>query len=152
MNNTIVWAKSLVIEDIPYLPEEELLDHVVERPGHAGVYGFMLSPNEFDSQEYFAQIFYALMQRLSQIKDVSEKMLARQEEKNESRERAEIARNSRRESMQKYVESISTSELIALDKDDVEKNLLMLYKVRQLRGEINLLMNLLKEKNIWLEQ
>ena len=88
------------------------------------------------------------MQRLSQIKDVSEKMLARQEEKNESRERAEIARNSRRESMQKYVESISTSELIALDKDDVEKNLLMLYKVRQLRGEINLLMNLLKEKNI----
>ncbi len=152
MNNTIIWAKSLVVEDIPYLPEEEVLDHLMERPGHPGVYGFMISPNEFDSQEYFAQMFYALMQRLNQIKDVSEKMLARQEENNESRERAEIARKSRREAMQKYVESISTSELIALEKDDVEKNLLMLYKVRQLRREIKLLLNLLEKKNIRLGQ
>lgn len=70
MNNTIAWAKSLVIEDIPYLPEEEVLDYIIERPGHPGVYGFMLHPNEFDSEEHFAQLFYALTQRLSQIKDV----------------------------------------------------------------------------------
>lgn len=152
MDNTIIWAKSLTLEDIPYLPEEEVLDHLIERPGHPGVYGFMISPDEFDSQEYFAQMFYALMQRLSQVKDLSEKMLARQMENDESRERAEIARRSRRESMQRYVESISTNELIALEKDEVEKNLLMLYKVRQLRGEINLLINLLEKKNIRLEQ
>lgn len=72
-------------------------------------------------------------------------MTARKEEDEKSRKRAEIARKSRRESMQKYVASISTSELIALEKDDVEKNLLMLYKVRQLRGEINLLMNILEK-------
>lgn len=152
MDNTIIWAKSLILEDIPYLPEEEVLDHLMERPGHPGVYGFMIPPNEFDSQEHFAQMFYALMQRLSQVKDVSEKMLARQEENKESGKRAEIARKSRRESMQKYVESISTSELIALDKDEVEKNLLMLYKVRQLRSEIKLLLNLLEKKNIRLGQ
>lgn len=73
-------------------------------------------------------------------------MLARKEESKERGERAELARKSRRESMQKYVDSISTSELIALEKDEVEKNLLMLYKVRQLRGEINLLMAILEEK------
>ena len=72
-------------------------------------------------------------------------MTTRKEEDEESMKRAEIARKSRRESMQKYVASISTSELIALAKDDIEKNLLMLYKVRQLRGEINLLMNLLEK-------
>ncbi len=72
-------------------------------------------------------------------------MTARKEEDEESRKRAEIARKSRRESMHKYVASISTSELIALEKDDVEKNLLMLYKVRQLRGEINLLMDILEK-------
>lgn len=72
-------------------------------------------------------------------------MTTRKEEDEESMKRAEIARKSRRESMQKYVASISTSELIALEKDDIEKNLLMLYKVRQLRGEINLLMNLLEK-------
>lgn len=70
MNNTIIWAKSLTLEDIPYLPEDEVMDHLMERPGHPGVYGFMLPPNEFDSEEHFAQIFYALMQRLGQIKDV----------------------------------------------------------------------------------
>lgn len=152
MNNTIAWAKSLVIEDIPYLPEEEVLDYIIERPGHPGVYGFMLPPNEFDSEEHFAQLFYALTQRLSQIKEVSEKMLARREEEKEGRERVKLSIESRRESMQKYVQSISTSELIALEKDEDEKNLLMLYKVRQLRGEINLLMNILDKKNIRLEQ
>lgn len=145
MDNTIIWAKSLTLEDIPYLPEEEVMDHLMERPGHPGVYGFMIPPNEFDSEEHFAQIFYALMQRLGQIKDVWQKMTTRKEEDEESMKRAEIARKSRRESMQKYVASISTSELIALEKDDIEKNLLMLYKVRQLRGEINLLMNLLEK-------
>lgn len=69
-SDTIFWAKSLLVEDIPYLSEEEVLDHLVERPGHPGVYGFMLPPNEFDSEEHFAQLFYALTQRLSQIKDV----------------------------------------------------------------------------------
>lgn len=146
MNNTIAWAKSLVIEDIPYLPEEEVLDYIIERPGHPGVYGFMLHPNEFDSEEHFAQLFYALTQRLSQIKDVWEKMLAMEEVNKENREQAELARKSRRESMQKYVESISTSELIASEKDEVEKNLLMILKVRQLRWEINLLMNILEKK------
>lgn len=72
-------------------------------------------------------------------------MTTRKEEDEESMKRAEIARKSRRESMQKYAASISTSELIALEKDDIEKNLLMLYKVRQLRGEINLLMNILEK-------
>lgn len=145
-SDTILWAKSLLVEDIPYLSEEEVLDHLVERPGHPGVYGFMLPPNEFDSEEHFAQLFYALTQRLSQIKDVWEKMLVMEEGNKENREQAELARKSRRESMQKYVESISTSELIASEKDEVEKNLLMLYKVRQLRWEINLLMNILEEK------
>ncbi len=60
-------------------------------------------------------------------------MLAMEEENKENREQAELARKSRRESMKKYVESISTSELIALEKDEVEKNLLMILKVRQLR-------------------
>lgn len=69
-SDTILWAKSLLVEDIPYLSEEEVLDHLVERPGHPGVYGFMLPPNEFDSEEHFAQLFYALTQRLRQIKDV----------------------------------------------------------------------------------
>ena len=72
-------------------------------------------------------------------------MTTRKEEDEESMKRAEIARKSRRESMQKYVASISTSELIALEKNDIEKNLLMLYRVRQLREEINLLMNLLEK-------
>jgi hypothetical protein len=72
-------------------------------------------------------------------------MTTRKEEDEESMKRAEIARKSRRESMQKYAASISTSELIALEKDDIEKNLLMLYKVRQLRGEINLLMEILEK-------
>lgn len=69
-SNTIIWAKSLVIEDIPYLPEEEVLDHLIERPGHPGVYGFMLPPDKFDSEEHFAQMFQSLMQRLSHIDDV----------------------------------------------------------------------------------
>jgi len=34
----------------------------------------MLPPNEFDSQEQFAQIFHALMQRMSEIPDLKEKM------------------------------------------------------------------------------
>ena len=130
---TILWAKSLLVEDIPYLSEEEILDHIIERPGHPGVYGFMLPPNEFDSEEHFAQLFYALTQRLCQIKDVSEKMLARIEEEKESRERVKLSIESRRESMQKYVESMSTKELIALEKVQGEKNLLMIYKIRQLR-------------------
>lgn len=70
ISKTVSWAKSLIIDDIPYLPEEEVMDHLLERPGHPGAYGFMISPNEFDSEEHFAQIFYALMQRLGQIKDV----------------------------------------------------------------------------------
>lgn len=148
INNTIIWAKSLVIEDIPYLPEEEILDHIIVRPGHPEVYCFMLPPDEFDSEEHFAQLFYALTQRLSQIKEVSEKMLSRIEEEKESREKAASARKSRRESMQKFVENISTSELIALEKDEVEKNLLMIYKVRQLRGENKLLMNILEKNRV----
>jgi hypothetical protein len=68
------WASRLSFEEINDLPEDEILEMALERPGHPGQYGFMLQLPFFKSQEHFAGTMHALMQRLQKIDDLKEKM------------------------------------------------------------------------------
>jgi len=68
------WASKLSLEEIENLPEDEILEMVMERPGHPGQYGFMLQLPFFKSQEHFSETMQALLQRLHKIDDLEEKM------------------------------------------------------------------------------
>lgn len=65
------WASQLSIDEIKNLPEEEILDKILERPGHPGQYGFMFPAS---SSEDVALIFLELMKRLFKIENLKEKM------------------------------------------------------------------------------
>jgi hypothetical protein len=46
------------------------------------MYGFMMPPSEFDSIEVFSKIFYALLQRMGKISDLTEKMQKKKNSQN----------------------------------------------------------------------
>jgi len=68
------WASKLSFEEINNLPEDEILEMAMERPGHPGQYGFMLQLSFFKSQEHFAETMRALMQRLQKVENLKNKM------------------------------------------------------------------------------
>jgi hypothetical protein len=68
------WASSLTLEQIKNLSEDEILSVAMERPGHPGQFGFMLQLQYFKSQEHFAEIMHALMERLQKVDDLKVKM------------------------------------------------------------------------------
>lgn len=68
------WASKLSLDQIRELPEEEILEYIMERPGHPGQYGFMLQMQYFKSEKEFAEIMHALMTRLGKIGNLKEKM------------------------------------------------------------------------------
>lgn len=69
------WASKLSIEQVKNLPEGELLNFVMERPGHPGQYGFMFPGSRFVSNNNFVTIFYELTKRLGKVENLREKML-----------------------------------------------------------------------------
>ena len=62
------------VGEIELLSENEILDLAMERPMHAGQYGFLMPNN---SHEQFADKFCALMKRLQKVENLKEKMLKR---------------------------------------------------------------------------
>lgn len=68
------WACALSREEIQDLSEEEILRVAMERPDHPGQYGFMLQLPYFQSQEHFAEVMHALMERLQKVENLREKM------------------------------------------------------------------------------
>ncbi len=73
------WATKLTVTQIEQLPEEEIIEYIMERPGHPGQYGFMLGPESFKSIEEFSTIFSALMNRLNKIENLENKMASNKE-------------------------------------------------------------------------
>ncbi|MFA5211315.1 MAG: hypothetical protein WC414_02305 [Patescibacteria group bacterium] len=73
------WATKLTATQIDQLPEEEIIEYIMERPGHPGQYGFMLGPESFKSIEEFSTIFSALMNRLNKIENLENKMTSNKE-------------------------------------------------------------------------
>lgn len=69
------WAGKLSAEQVRNLPEEQLLNFVMERPEHPGQYGFMFPGSRFVSNDNFATIFYELTKRLGKVERLKEKML-----------------------------------------------------------------------------
>lgn len=68
------WASQLSIENIRNLSEDELLNFVMERPGHPGQYGFMFSRPRFVSDNNFFITLYELTKRLGKVENLKEKM------------------------------------------------------------------------------
>lgn len=68
------WTSQLSVGQIKDLPEEELLNFVMERPGHPGSFGFMWQIQYFKSDEHFAEKTVELMKRLGKIENLKEKM------------------------------------------------------------------------------
>jgi ABC-type antimicrobial peptide transport system ATPase subunit len=68
------WASKLTVTQIEQLPEEEIIEYIMERPGHPGQYGFMLGIQSFKSVKDFSNIFSALMARLGKIENLEEKI------------------------------------------------------------------------------
>jgi len=68
------WASQLTVEKIKKLPEEEILNHTMERPGHPGQYGFIFMLGSEERIKNFDDIEYALLMRLSTINNLKEKM------------------------------------------------------------------------------
>ena len=66
-----IWLEKASIEEIQNLPEEEILNMSMPRPGHPGQTGFMFP---FSTQENFAEKAYALIKRLSEVKHSKEKI------------------------------------------------------------------------------
>ena len=73
------WASNLSVEEIDNLSEDEVLGVAMERPGHPGQYGFMWQFQYFKSQEHFAEIVVAFMQRLQKVENLTEKMSQKNE-------------------------------------------------------------------------
>ena len=69
-------ASELTIEEVTNLPEAITLSMAMQRPGHAGQYGFMVNPSYFKDKDKFAKIMFALMERFGKIKDKEKKMVA----------------------------------------------------------------------------
>ncbi len=67
-------------EEIEGLSEEEILNLAMERPGHPGQYGFLLSPEFFESEEHIANTLHALLQRLGKVDQLEEKMSKKQDQ------------------------------------------------------------------------
>lgn len=67
-------ASQLTVEEVANLPEAIILAMAMERPGHAGQYGFLLNPTSFTKNDNLAKIMFALMERLGKIKDKESKM------------------------------------------------------------------------------
>jgi hypothetical protein len=72
-------ASKLSLEEINNLSEAEVLDMVMERPGHPGQFGFMLQLPFFKSKDHLAETMYALMKRLEKIDNLEEKMQKKKE-------------------------------------------------------------------------
>lgn len=73
-------ASSLTVEQIENLTDEEVLNVVMERPGHPGTFGFMFNPRYFRSNEHLAKNAYAMMKRFGKIENVKDKMKRKFEE------------------------------------------------------------------------
>lgn len=69
------WASQLSVEQIKDLSEDEILSMAMERPGHPGVFGFMLALPNFKTVKHMAGISFALIQRLGKVENMKEKML-----------------------------------------------------------------------------
>jgi len=68
------WVSQMSVADVKNLTEEEVLDKILERPGHPGQYGFMFPTS---MGEDFAIIVCALIKRMGQIQNLKEKMKGR---------------------------------------------------------------------------
>ena len=58
----------LSLKQIEELSDEEIHELAMERPGHPGQYGFLLSPSYFRSEAHFAETMHALLERLKKVK------------------------------------------------------------------------------------
>lgn len=61
-------CSKLTAGQIDALSDEEILELTVERPGHPGQFGFMLSREYFYSDQHFSETMSALLSRLGQLK------------------------------------------------------------------------------------
>ena len=73
-----LWVSQLAPEQIKQMSEEQVLTLAMERPGHPGQYGFLLSRRYFKSDDHLAETMGALMDRLGQVKNLKEKMSDRE--------------------------------------------------------------------------
>jgi hypothetical protein len=60
-------ASLLSVEEIETLTDDEIKGLAMERPGHPGQYGFLLSPQAFRSTEHLAETLHALTKRLAKV-------------------------------------------------------------------------------------
>lgn len=63
-----LFISKLSREEIEDLTDEEIHGLAIERPGHPGQYGFLLSPTFFRSEAHLAEMMKALMDRLAKAK------------------------------------------------------------------------------------
>jgi hypothetical protein len=57
----------LTPERIRSLTDEEITNMAMERPGHPGVFGFLLDPRFFRSDEHLEETLFALTKRLGEV-------------------------------------------------------------------------------------
>ena len=63
-----LFISKLSLEQIEDLSDEEINELAIERPGHPGQYGFLLSPLFFRSDAHLAETMKALLDRLAKVK------------------------------------------------------------------------------------
>lgn len=63
------FTSKLTIEQIENFSDEEINSVKMERPGHPGQFGFMLNQKYFQSTEHHSQIMFALLTRLTKVKN-----------------------------------------------------------------------------------
>lgn len=64
-----LFISRLSLRQIENLSDEEIQELAIERPGHPGQYGFLLSLEYFRSQEHLAETLHALLERLEKVKE-----------------------------------------------------------------------------------
>ena len=63
-----ILISKLTVDQIASFTDDEIKTLSMERPGHQGVYGFLLDHRRFSSQEHIAKTIGALMRRLGSAK------------------------------------------------------------------------------------